>query len=55
MIGGQAVVVRADADQTEVDYQGETWRAVSSHPLQVGQKVMIEGVEGLMLKVKPAP
>ncbi len=24
MIGGQAVVVRAEADQMEVDYQGET-------------------------------
>ncbi len=55
MIGGQAVVVRAEADQMEVDYQGETWRAISSQPLQVGQKVVIEGLEGLRLRVKPAP
>ena len=55
MIGGQAVVVKAQADQTEVDYQGESWRAVSSQPLHVGQKVVIEGVEGLILRVKPIP
>ncbi len=53
MIGGQAVVVRAQAGEIEVDYQGESWRAISSHPLQVDQKVIIEGVDGLILKVKP--
>ena len=55
MIGDQAVVVRAQADEIEVDYQGEIWRAVSSQPLQSGQKVIIEGVEGLILRVRPAP
>jgi len=55
MIGNQAVVVRAQADEIEVDYQGEIWRAISSKPLQVDQKVIIEGMEGLILKVKPAP
>lgn len=55
MIGGQAVVVRAQSDQIEVDYQGESWRPISSQPLQAGQKVMIEAVEGLILRVKPAP
>jgi membrane protein implicated in regulation of membrane protease activity len=55
MIGDQAIVVRAQADEVEVDYQGEIWRAISSQPLQVGQKVIIEGVEGLIMKVKPVP
>jgi membrane protein implicated in regulation of membrane protease activity len=55
MIGGQAVVVKVQVDEVEVDYQGEIWRAVSSQPLQVDQKVIIEGVEGLILKVNPAP
>jgi len=55
MIGDQAVVIRAQADEIEVDYQGEIWRAISSQPLQVDQKVIIEGVEGLILKVKPIP
>jgi len=55
MIGDHAVVVRALSDKIEVDYQGESWRAVSSQPLHVGQKVVIEGVEGLILRVKPIP
>ena len=55
MIGDHAVVVKAQADHIEVDYQGEIWRAISSKPLQVDQKVIIEGMEGLILKVKPAP
>ncbi len=55
VIGGQAIVIRIQADGTDVEYQGEIWRAVSSQPLQVDQKVIIEGVEGLMLRVKPIP
>jgi len=55
MIGDQAVVVRVEADEVEVEYQGETWRAVSAQPLRNGQNVIIEGVEGLTLRVKPAP
>jgi membrane protein implicated in regulation of membrane protease activity len=55
MIGDRAVVVRAEADEVEVDYQGEIWRAVSSQPLQIDQSVIIEGMEGLILKVKPVP
>ncbi len=55
MIGGKAVVVKAQADGTEVEYQGETWQAVSSQPLQAGQTVIIEGVDGLILRVKPVP
>ena len=55
MIRDRAVVVRVEANEIEVNYQGEIWRAISSQPLQADQKVIIEGVEGLILKVKPAP
>jgi membrane-bound serine protease (ClpP class) len=55
MIGDQAVVVDLKEGEAEVDYKGEIWRAVSSQPLQAGQKVMIEGVEGLILRVKSVP
>lgn len=55
MLGDQAVVIRTLSDEIEVSYQGETWGAVSSQPLQAGQKVIIEGVEGLILRVKPTP
>ncbi len=54
MIGDQAVVVGLKEGEAEVAYQGEIWRAVSSHPLQADQNVIIEDVDGLILKVKPA-
>jgi membrane protein implicated in regulation of membrane protease activity len=54
MIGDQAAVVKAEGNDIEVEYQSEIWRAVSSQPLQADQKVIIEGVEGLILRVKPA-
>jgi membrane-bound serine protease (ClpP class) len=53
MIGDQAVVVRVDGEDIEVEYEGEMWRAVSPEPLQKGQRVIIKGVEGLTLRVVP--
>ncbi len=53
MVGDQAVVVKAEGGEVEVDYQGETWRAFSSQPLQPGQQVVIEAVDGLTLRVAP--
>jgi len=55
MIGDQAAVIKAEGGDIEVEYQGEIWRAVSGQSLQVGQTVIIEGVEGLILRVKPTP
>ena len=53
MTGGQAVVVWVKGSDIEVEYKGETWRALSAQPLHQGQHVMIEGVEGLTLRVVP--
>ena len=53
MIGGQAVVVRVDGNDVEVDYQGVIWRAICPQPLHDGQQVIIDGVEGLILRVVP--
>jgi membrane protein implicated in regulation of membrane protease activity len=55
MIGRRAIVVRVEGSDIEVQYEGEIWRAVSAQPLDRGQQVIIEGVEGLILRVKPAP
>jgi membrane protein implicated in regulation of membrane protease activity len=55
MIGHQAIVVRAEGSDIDVEYEGEIWRAVSAQPLHRDQQVIIEGVEGLILRVKPAP
>ena len=54
MIGNRAVVVKAESGEVEVDYEGEIWRASSPQPLQPGQQVIIEAVEGLALRVSPA-
>jgi membrane protein implicated in regulation of membrane protease activity len=53
MVGDPAIVVSVKEGEVEVDYQGEIWRAISSQPLQADQKVIIEGVEGLILRVVP--
>jgi membrane-bound serine protease (ClpP class) len=53
MIGDRALVVSSSREQIEVHYRGETWRAVSSQPVHRGQRVIIEGVEGLTLRVAP--
>jgi membrane-bound serine protease (ClpP class) len=53
MIGDRAVVVRVGGDAVEVEYEGEIWRAVSPEPLHQGQRVIIESVEGLILRVAP--
>ena len=55
MAGDQAVVIRVEGDNVEVEYEGEIWRAVSAQPLHRDQQVIIEGVEGLILRVKPTP
>ena len=53
MIGDRAVVVRVGGDAVEVEYEGEIWRAISPEPLHQGQQVIIESVEGLILRVAP--
>jgi membrane-bound serine protease (ClpP class) len=54
MIGGHAKVVSVKTGEVNVEYQGEIWRAVCPHRLLRGQDVIIEAVDGLTLKVKPA-
>jgi membrane protein implicated in regulation of membrane protease activity len=53
MIGGQAVVVWVNGNDIEVEYKGETWRALSPRALHPGEHVMIQGMEGLTLRVVP--
>ena len=53
MIGEQARVINVKGNKIEVEYGGEIWHAVSLQPIQPGQQVMIEAVEGLTLRVVP--
>jgi membrane-bound serine protease (ClpP class) len=48
-----AAISRIDADGGRVFIEGENWKAVSDTPVEAGQSVVIIGIEGLTLKVKP--
>ncbi len=52
---GEKGIVKQDLGQGAymVFIHGELWRAYSSHPIYVGQGVIVEAVEGLTLKIKP--
>ncbi len=53
MVGERADVISSKSDGVEVRYRGEIWRAISPRALRSGQEVIIEGVEGLTLRVVP--
>ncbi len=53
MVGRTARVVKTEDRSVEVEYEGETWYAISSQHLHPGQTVIIQGVEGLTLRVAP--
>jgi membrane-bound serine protease (ClpP class) len=55
MIGDRAIAGDTARGQLKVHYRGELWWAVSSEPLHRGQPVVIEGVQGLTLRVAPVP
>lgn len=55
MIGREAVVKTWSGNEGRVTIRGESWRAVSAAPLSPGDRVIIEEVEKLTLKVKPLP
>jgi membrane-bound serine protease (ClpP class) len=52
---GQTVnaLSRIDSAGGKVFIEGEIWNAVSETPVEAGQPVVVTGIEGLTLKVKP--
>ncbi|HLX96468.1 MAG TPA: nodulation protein NfeD [Verrucomicrobiae bacterium] len=52
---GQTVkaLSRIDPQGGRVFIEGERWNAVSEAPIEAGQPVVVTGIEGLTLKVKP--
>ena len=53
MIGERVRVINVKGSEIEVEYEGEIWHAMSLQPVQPGQQVIIEAVEGLTLRVAP--
>ena len=54
LVGREAVVVRALDLEGQVAIDGERWKARSETPVAVNAKVVIESIDRLTLKVRPA-
>lgn len=53
LLGQVAVVRRWKDKEGYVFVKGELWKAVSNDPLSVGDKAVVQSVEGLTLRVSP--
>jgi len=53
MIGKVVEIKRWDATEGQVLINGELWMAVCEVQLTVGSKAEIQGIEGLILNLKP--
>jgi len=53
MIGKVVEIKRWDKTEGQVLINGELWMAVCDVPLTVGRKAEIQGIEGLILNLKP--
>jgi membrane protein implicated in regulation of membrane protease activity len=53
MIGSTAEVLESSEKGYRVRCHGEVWYAESDSVLQIGQKVRVESLSGLVLHVKP--
>ncbi|GAB4332831.1 MAG: nodulation protein NfeD [Calditrichia bacterium] len=53
LVGEKGIAISAFRDGSgQVKLHGEIWKAVSSEELRKGDEVVVEGIEGLVLKVK---
>jgi membrane-bound serine protease (ClpP class) len=55
MIGEIAIAQTALSPSGKVLVHGELWDAISSAEVAAGQRVVVRQIEGLQLKVDPAP
>jgi membrane-bound serine protease (ClpP class) len=53
MLGAAGEVLQVQGDETWALVRGERWKVRSSQPLQPGQRVRVEGLQGLTLDVRP--
>jgi membrane protein implicated in regulation of membrane protease activity len=54
LIGATGRVVVDCLPEGQVVLKGERWKAVSEPPSRAGEQVVVEAVEGLRLRVRPA-
>jgi membrane protein implicated in regulation of membrane protease activity len=53
MVGKVVEIRRWNNTEGQVLINGELWSAVCEAPLPVGSKAVVQGIEGLTLKLKP--
>jgi membrane protein implicated in regulation of membrane protease activity len=53
MIGRNGTVIQDFTGRGRVEVDGESWIADSDQPLTAGQKIRVEAIDKLVLKVKP--
>jgi membrane protein implicated in regulation of membrane protease activity len=53
MIGRRAVVIRSCLPEGQVRLDGEIWRARCADGVAEGEDVVVEGLDGLILDVRP--
>jgi membrane-bound ClpP family serine protease len=53
MMGKVVEIRRWNKTEGQVSINGELWSAVCETPLTVGGKAVVQGIEGLTLKLKP--
>jgi membrane-bound serine protease (ClpP class) len=54
LIGAMGTALTDFERQGDVFVHSERWNAVSTSPLQAGQEIVVTGIEGLTLQVRPA-
>jgi membrane-bound serine protease (ClpP class) len=54
LIGTQGIVLADFEQRGNVFVHSERWNAVAVSPLRKGQAIVVTGIDGLMLKVRPA-
>jgi membrane protein implicated in regulation of membrane protease activity len=54
MVGRRAVVIRSCLPEGQVRLDGEIWRARCAEGVEEGKDVVVEGLDGLILDVRPA-
>ena len=53
LVGQEAVVITTCSPEGQVRVQGEIWAARCEESAGLGDRVVVEGVEGLTLRVRP--
>ena len=53
MVGSNGKALESFEERGEVFVHSERWSAVSGVPVREGQRVIVTGVEGLTLEVRP--